>query len=198
MKTNVKLIEDHNRSSWDVTMENLKKLDLTLEDIAGLFYGNQHEYKRIADDLTDATRIHDDMVIHICLARVFHDRLSTFPQEKFGFIVKLARDLPFYLEYFSRKDPKVSLDILKKNFELLYNKKSFWESKVTPLSLKFHLWEFAHTINYVYDKELYILNLDLIEEQFAINEATDNEFQKLKVDYFHSITKKQAENQKII
>lgn len=198
MKKNVKLIEDHGRSSWDVTMENLKKLDPNIDDIAGLFYQSNKEYSDLFNDLMDCTSLHSDLITNVCLARIFHHRLPTLPEQKFSIIVKLASDLPFHFDVFSVPQPKIDLDILRRNFEMLYKGAPSWQAKTTALSLKFHLWKFAHTINQSYNKELYTINLELIEKEFAMDETTNYTFQKMKQDYLCNIIKNKEKNQEIL
>jgi hypothetical protein len=194
MKTDIDLIEDHNKSSFDVTMQNINRLQPTLNDIAGLFYANTDEYKRISDDLADATKLHNDMVTHICLARKFHWNLGTTSREMMRFVVELASVLPFHLEILSAKVSMISLDILKKNFEVLYNDKDFWIAKTTPFAVKFNLWKFAYTINHAYYDNLYMINLDLIEKKFAMNDEANNGFQQMKINFIDDINKKESDD----
>jgi len=194
MKQNVKLIEDHERSAWGLTMENLNKLNLTVQDIAGLFFEQNDEYKRMVSDLTDATKHHSELITHICLAKDFHNRMSIFPDEQLDLIVRLASDLPFSLQVASKLHSQIPLHVLKKNFELLYSKKLFW--KATSVQMKFYLWKFAHTINRVYN-DLYILNLEKIISSLAIHEDEQNEFDRMHAEHLSYLIRAQKENEEI-
>ena len=205
MKTNITLIENYERSSWDVTMDNLKKLELTIDDIAGLFYQNNDEYKRMANDLLNATDSHNDIVTNICLAKTFHQRLSgmlqkSIPIEMFTLLLKLAGDLPFYSEVLLTKYPEIPLDLLKKNFEALYHFGSCrLPIKDISLTSKFDLWKFAHMINMTYKSELYVINLELVERSFDYSySAPCAEFCLLKENYIKQLAQKKETDKEIL